>query len=210
MPKVKLFVYFLLVIFVFGLMIWASSVKGVITSCNGEVDPTTVLTNASPNLTFTLNNSDSNAIAWLKFTAPSSNFTITDGSTDGMTATIDSGTVIRFTSGNFPGNSTKDFTLSVTTGSSAVASAAWTVQVSDSANGSNPTSCTGSFSVAISSTPADVNPPAISTLAVTDVSQTTVKITWATDETATSVVNYGKSDSYGSTKSDSTLVTSHS
>ena len=189
---------------------WASSVKGVITSCNGEVDPTTVLTNASPNLTFTLNNSDSNAIVWVKFTAPSSNFTITDGSTDGMTATIDSGTVIRFTSGNFPGNSTKDFTLSVTTGSSAVASAAWTVQVSDSADGSNPTSCTGSFSVAISSTPADVNPPTISGLAVTDVSQTSVKVSWTTDEAATSVVNYGTTVSYGSTASSSSMVTSHS
>jgi len=184
-------------------------VKGAISACDGEVDPTTVLTNASPNLTFTLNNSDSNAIVWVKFTAPSSNFTITDGSTDGMTATIDSGTVIRFTSGNFPGNSTKDFTLSVTTGSSAVASAAWTVQVSDSANGSNPTSCTGSFSVAISSTPADVNPPTISNLSVSDVSQTSVKVTWTTDELSTSVVNYGTTTSYGSTASSSSLVTSH-
>src|SRR3989344_1001389 len=210
MPKLRLFACLLLALVLVIFNFTSRVSKAAISSCDGEVDPTTVLTNASPNLTFTLNNNDSNAIAWLKFTAPSSNFTITDGSTGGMTATIDSGTVIRFTSGNFPGSSTKDFSISVSTGSSAVASAAWTVQLSDSSDGSSPTTCTGSFSVAISSTPADVTPPAISTLAVTDVSQTTVKITWATDEAATSVVNYGTSDSYGSTKSDSSYVTSHS
>ena len=210
MPKLRLFACLLLVL-VLVIFNFASKVsKAAISSCDGEVDPTTVLINASPNLTFTLNNNDSNAIVWLKFTAPSSNFTITDGSADGMTATIDSGTVIRFTSGNFPGSSTKDFNVSVSTGSSAVAAASWTVQASDSSDGSNPTTCTGSFSVAISSPPADVNPPTISSLTITDVSQTSVKITWTTDEAATSVVNYGTTASYGSTKSDSTLVTSHS
>src|SRR3989344_8484670 len=112
MPKPNLFACFLLVVVLVIFNFAPRLSKAAISSCNGEVDPTTVLTNASPNLTFTLNNNDSNAIAWLKVTAPSSNFTITDGSADGMTATIDSGTVIRFTSGNFPGSSTKDFNVS--------------------------------------------------------------------------------------------------
>ena len=55
----------------------------------------------------------------------------------------------------------------------------------------------------------DVTPPVISNVqaAVTD---TTVTITWNTNEAATSAVNYGLSTGYGSNASNPGLVTSHS
>src|SRR3972149_6077877 len=56
----------------------------------------------------------------------------------------------------------------------------------------------------------DSYPPVISSVAVSDVSQTSVKVTWTTDENANSVVEYGTTDSYGATKSDTTMTTSHS
>ena len=56
----------------------------------------------------------------------------------------------------------------------------------------------------------DTTPPTISNVQVTDITETTATITWTTDEPADSVVEYGTTTNYGYTKSDSTLVTSHS
>jgi hypothetical protein len=61
--------------------------------------------------------------------------------------------------------------------------------------------------------PADVDttPPVISSLTVAEVTATTAKITWTTDEKATSQVEYGTTDAYGSsTGLDTELSTSHS
>ncbi len=54
----------------------------------------------------------------------------------------------------------------------------------------------------------DEEPPVLSAINE-DTSSTTSTITWTTDEPSTSLVNYGLSDSYGSTVSDLALVTSH-
>jgi len=54
----------------------------------------------------------------------------------------------------------------------------------------------------------DTNPPVISAINV-DTLSNSATINWTTDEPATSVVNYGLDNSYGTSVSDSTLVTSH-
>jgi peroxiredoxin len=60
-------------------------------------------------------------------------------------------------------------------------------------------------------TPTDTSPPAISDVQSQDATDMGVLITWKTDEPATSQVQYGKTNSYGSSTSlDSTLVTDHS
>ena len=58
---------------------------------------------------------------------------------------------------------------------------------------------------------ADTTAPVISNVTVSDITETTVTITWTTDEPATSQVEYGPTTSYGSTTTlDEDLVTSHS
>ena len=56
----------------------------------------------------------------------------------------------------------------------------------------------------------DTTPPSI-TLGpnVSSVTTIGVSITWSTDETSTSIVDYGLTTSYGQTKSDASLVTAH-
>ncbi|KXB09118.1 hypothetical protein AKJ35_01370, partial [candidate division MSBL1 archaeon SCGC-AAA833F18] len=56
----------------------------------------------------------------------------------------------------------------------------------------------------------DVTPPTISGLTESGVDKDSATIEWTTDEPADSIVEYGKTQSYGSTKSDTSLVTSHS
>jgi len=55
----------------------------------------------------------------------------------------------------------------------------------------------------------DVTDPVISSVA-SSTGETTATITWTTDENATSTVEYGETDSYGSTSSSVALTTSHS
>jgi len=57
---------------------------------------------------------------------------------------------------------------------------------------------------------ADTTPPAISGVTVSSVTDTTAIITWTTDETSTSQVEYGTTTAYGTTTTlDATLVNSH-
>ena len=56
-------------------------------------------------------------------------------------------------------------------------------------------------------TTGDTTPPVISELSVSDITTSTATITWTTDEPATSQVEYGLTESYGSTISDDELVT---
>ena len=59
--------------------------------------------------------------------------------------------------------------------------------------------------------PIDTTPPVISDLTDAEVTATTAKITWTTDEPATSQVEYGTTDAYGSeTSPDTGLSTAHS
>jgi len=55
----------------------------------------------------------------------------------------------------------------------------------------------------------DVDPPAITAISA-DASSTIATITWTTDEPATSLVDYGADDNYGSSEFEINYVTSHS
>jgi len=73
----------------------------------------------------------------------------------------------------------------------------------------------GISSIATFTTPApappDTTPPAISSIAVTGITKTSATITWATNESADSQIEYGTTVSLGTfTPLDSALVTSHS
>ncbi|MBI2474988.1 fibronectin type III domain-containing protein [Candidatus Uhrbacteria bacterium] len=66
------------------------------------------------------------------------------------------------------------------------------------------TSSTQSFSTL------DQTAPIISNISVVDITQSSARVTWNTNEASTSVVEYGLNESYDSSKSSSSLVTDHS
>lgn len=53
-------------------------------------------------------------------------------------------------------------------------------------------------------------PPTLSNIQVTNKTASGATITWTTDQTSNSVVEYGPTTSYGTTRSDSAMVTNHS
>ena len=80
------------------------------------------------------------------------------------------------------------------------------------------TDCSGNSTVddnngsyyTFTTTPEDTTPPIIENVASSDITYGSATITWDTDESSDSVVNYGKTTALGSSESDATMVTSHS
>lgn len=62
---------------------------------------------------------------------------------------------------------------------------------------------------ASTTTPADAVAPIISGVAVTGITPSSARISWATDESATSQVNYGTTTGYGSSTASTTLTATH-
>ncbi len=193
-------------VFLISLFFIKQSANATISSCSATVSPTTVNTITSQSYTFTLGSVS--GVLWVRVTRPSSNFTITSGSGSGWNVSTADSTATFTPVGQSAGSATINVTA--TSGSSEASSANWTVQVSDDGGGASPTTCSGSLGTAISGAGSDTTAPEISAITISEVSTSSVKITWTTNENANSVVEYGTTDSYGSTKSDSTSTTSHS
>ena len=194
-----------LVVFFLSSLIFAVPVKAAVSSCSSYINPVVANISTSPNLTFTVDNPSAQTIVWVKFTAPSSNFTVTSASATGWSVTTSSSTAT-FTSGSIAAQGSGLLTVATTIGS-ATGSESWTVAVSDSTDGSSATTCGGSTSITVVST--DESSPTLSDLTVSDISDTSAKISWTTNENTTSTVNYGKTIDYGSSTAIS-LGVSHS
>src|SRR5258708_5437097 len=184
-----------------------ASTQAAISACSASVNPTVVRTNTSTSLSFSVQNSDSaNTVSWVKITAPSTRFTITSGTSSGWSGSVGSPTDITYTGGTLSPNSSASFNLNIQTSNTDTPAASWTVEVSDNGSGSGSISCSGSTSVAISG---DTTPPVISNIAVSNITSSSVSVSWTTDEASTTVVNYGPTTSYGSNASSGSLTTSH-
>lgn len=197
-------------VFILVLKILSGSINAAVDLCTASVAPSSIVPNSSGPLNFNVSNqSDIESIIWVKITRPSANFTVSSANKSGW-ITIVTDSSATFTGGTVgPGSSADSFVVTVNTGAEAAA-AAWTVEVSDLPAGLGAITCSGSTSVAISSTPTDQTPPNIDGDAVTvSVTSASATISWTTDEAATSVVNYGLTDSYGQSVSGAS-ATSHS
>ncbi|KKQ37576.1 MAG: Fibronectin type III domain protein [Candidatus Woesebacteria bacterium GW2011_GWA1_37_7] len=211
MPKKLLFA---LSLFSFLVLIFSGFVKNVgatVSACTATVSPTSVTTYSSNSFTISVQNTDSVSYSWIKITVPSSRFTITGGSIPGAWNWSSGETEVTMINSTLSAGSTQSVNLTVEVrGGDAAASANWTIQVSDDSGGASPFTCTGTLGTEITSGGTDTYAPVISSLTVSEVAQTSVKITWTTDESSNSVVQYGTTTAYGSTKTDTSLVTSHS
>lgn len=192
------------ILYLFASVVFPRPALAVISSCTATVSPTSAVGNAGASFSFSISASGT---VWIKVTRPSSNFTIQGSTLGGWTATVTESDVT-YTGGS---GSSIGPSLSAAVANTTASSANWTVQVSDDSGGASPTTCTGTLGTEITTpAPTPVSAPSISNIVVSDVADTSVKITWDTDQSATSQVDYGKTTDYGSTKSDSSSVTSHS
>lgn len=71
------------------------------------------------------------------------------------------------------------------------------ITATDSSNNTS-SSCGHSFTTEAEETPADTNPPTITSVSVSNITENGADITWTTDEVADGYVEYGTTPSYGS------------
>ena len=178
-------------------------------SCTATVSPSTVYTGSNDTYTISLTNSSSESINWVRVTVPSLVYWQIDtfSNPSGWTGTNTNDEYITYTGGSISASGSLSISLVAGTGDDPTVSTAWTVQVSDDAGGASPVSCTGSLGTSVVAAAAA---PAISNISVSDITDSEAKFTWTTNVAANSIVQYGTSTSYGSTKTDSTSTTSHS
>lgn len=182
--------------------------RAAVSSCTTSVDRSSVTADTSADYDFTITNTNGATAVWIRITRPSSNFTIQNISVSGWgTAVTSSNATLEF--GTLTSGSSLAVTLGVLSGSSEAAAADWTVQISDAADGSGATTCTGSLSTAISGAGPDTTDPTISNIAVTDITDTTATLTWSTNEAATSFSEYGPTDEKAFSTESTSLVTNH-
>lgn len=202
MPKKALF----LIIGSFILLPSWWKAQAAVSSCTASADPSSVTPSSTTNFTIAVENTDSVTYQWVKVTRPSDNFTLSSHSVSGWTVSSFDSSQMTLTSGTLNPTNTVSFTIQTIAGGSTASSANWTVQVSDDGGGADSFSCTGSLGTAIESGEAAVT---ISDIVVSDISDTQAKISWTTDVSASTTVDYGTTDAYGSTATGD-AGTSHS
>ncbi len=173
-----------------------SSILHAATACTASVDTHTVTTYSETNYIFTVENTGDNTIRWIRLTRPSTNFHMD------QTVTLDGYNLMQGQSINF--------NWYATTGGDEASSADWGIEVSDDSGGAGAISCTGDLGTAIEGQGTDTFSPTMSNITISDVDSSSATISWTTDEPADSTVEYGLTNSYGSTESDATLSSSHS
>lgn len=77
------------------------------------------------------------------------------------------------------------------------------------ANGNVTVTAGGNVTINLAVPTADVTPPTISSIASSAITDTSAKITWTTDESSDSTVEFGLTTSYGSSTNNASSVTSH-
>ncbi|HCM37346.1 TPA: hypothetical protein DIS61_01720 [Patescibacteria group bacterium] len=196
--RIRHFILFVLML----ILVQAESVMAA-ASCSVSVSPSSLSLSTSSTLAFSVNNTGSSSILWIRINSPSNNFEITSAEEPGSWALQESDTthVSYYTEKILPGGS-QSFNVIISTGQNNV-SQNWSVEASEEFNGGSPFSC-GNPTVAIGQV------FAISSISVGSITTSGATITWTTNEAASSVIEYGTTTAYGSTATDTNLATSHS
>lgn len=204
----KISYFLLVVVFIF---IFTKLGRATVSSCSGESQIHQVRTNASTSVGFSISNTSSSVINWVKITRPSTNFTVTGGSSSGGWTINSDSSSVTYTGKTLGVGGAQYFEVSMTTGSSEAEALSWIVQTADDGSGGSSATCTGNTLVSITSGTPDNNPPIVVSdpdFTVTDITATEATISWETDEAARYEIKYGVTTSYGSTSSSGTYATS--
>src|SRR3990172_5465112 len=202
--------FFVLCLLFVGYLI--NSAQATLESCTASVSPNSVATSTVRDYRFTLNNASSNPIVFFRVTTPSSNFSIWSYKAPGWSWNVSGSSSAVFTGGNIAPGTTLNFSIKAKTGTIEAPAANWKVEANDVLDDQGLVGCTGSLSTTISGV-TDIKLPVLSDAVVSNVTSTSVKISWTTDEPSTTKIGYGTSPyagSYPFSHEDASLRTSHS
>jgi hypothetical protein len=197
----------LLLGFITAVLLFPRPARATIT-CESSVDRTTPIPQGTTlTLNFSIANTGSGSINWVEISIPSGNYTISSGSLDDFPTVETSQSTITFSNGS--SNATTAH-INVTTGPDDTGAENWPIRVAESPDGNYAVNCSGALSTSISGPPPDTTPPTISNVVISGVTDTSVIISFTTNEACTGTVSYGKTNGYGTTTPVSASSTSQS
>src|SRR3989339_389355 len=195
---------FLLKLFLLFFLVFPLDVQAA-NSCTATVSPSSVMTSTFTNFNFSITNTGSNNITTVVINRPSDNFAMENYGVPGWNINANN-SFAELTGGSISPGATFNFSYYATSGSSEASSSNWSVQAND---GSGLVNCAGSLGTAIAGQ-ADRTAPEISNITISDITNISATISWTTDESSTSNIDYGTTEDHGSNQSDATMTTAHS
>ncbi len=196
-------------ILIAGIFLPHATANAAISSCSdAEVTPHTVAPNSSTEFSVRVRNTDDDTIVWVEIIRPSGNFTISGAVFNGWEINITDDRILLTGSGVSPGENLTG-TLTVDTTNTQAPLTNWVIKVSDSLVGIGAFFCGGSLGVSIDGEVSDEFPPELSNLQLSNLTSSTITISWESNELATTKLLYGLTEDYGQEKGDNQLKTKH-
>ena len=196
---------FLIVISFISLLVFYPQIVGATNSCTASASPASVQANSTTSFSFSITNTGSETVNYVRVMVPSENFTLQSSGVPSWTV-YSGGSLVELVGGSVAPSSVFQFSLPATAGNSEAPSANWQVVTN---TGTGEVSCTGSLGTTISGV-ADVLAPELSETAVTGITTSSATVSWTTNEASNSKVEYGPTEDLGFSKTVTTLVASHS
>ena len=167
--------------------IFHAKVTRAATSCSASVTPSSVQPNTQDVIfDYSITNTGLSTVVWIKITRPTSAITWKSFQLWGWDKSVSGGEfLLEAKEDTLTPEKTIIPKATVDIGDATGFSGNWTIKVSEDSEGANPSSCTGSLGLTISSEAPDTTPPVISGISVTDITASSAKISWTTNEAAT-------------------------
>jgi hypothetical protein len=199
----------LAVIVVLMLALLPRSVSYADTGCSASISPTSAVPTSNGTYTVSVTNNGSTDVQWIDITV-SANFRY-GGNYIYDWAGADHGDGATLTNNTLGQGQTANFDVAATAGLRTGADNTWVVQVSDDPGGANAVTCSGNLNVAISGHPPTSGAGGVSNVMVTNITTSSVTVTWDSDNATTALVYYGKTSDYDKTSGyNANMDTSHS
>jgi hypothetical protein len=185
--------------------------KANITSCTVTLTPNSVAPATNSEFTVRITNTSAHDIVWADFSVPLTGFIYTGNNTQGWTGSDHSdGTGTTMTGSTISTNDHADFSLMAIAAITNAPSSNWQIKVSDNSQGANPFNCSGDVGTAIAGHPLNTSNVGVSNVQISNLTPTSVTVTWDSDNPSTSLVYYGTTANYGDwTNHDQTMTASH-
>lgn len=202
----------LAVVIFFGILtigqIHAPKTAADIFTCSANSSPRSIAPSETKDVYIDVNNTDSEAITWIKMDRPAPDYVLNSVSATGWTP-ANAGDYVLLNNGSLQPGDTLHVTISVSAPNFNIDPSDWTVTVAaDPVNG-NAVVCGGTLDLAVvGSIQVGL---AISNVRLTNLTTNSATISWDTNTAASSQINYGLTGGYGKSTNLSTgKVTSHS
>ncbi len=201
-----LFVSILLLLFLTVSCPQCNRAYAVLITCSASSSPNSNSVGSTSDYSFTItNDSSTDGASWMQISRPG-DVVINSVSAPDWSPSVENGESVVFSGGSLGPSESTSFTINATVNSSTDGN--WGVRISDTGSSEGGIDCSGNLGLSAGSSGGGSS-FSISGVGVSG-SNNSATITWSTDVNASSSIEYGISDSYGSSKSSSDLTTSHS